>query len=263
MLEVIRPNLTVGATYEQTSEYLSLSISGTDQEYPLEGLPVSQAFAGKSYSVDDIDADLGDRHVTLEVWANPVKDDEGQIESVVVGFQDISQRIKDEVELDEYRHQLESLVADRTSQLDLINEQLIAENKVRQSLEKELELRLEWLVTANQVYETVIRRSDLSQIYQTITVPIKKLFEADFVFIAEMDLDKSGEKPRVRNKAQQEFILRSQPVAGDSSAGLGGPVITVPACLLSRLSSPQERHLILTRQEFNTLGGLLDNNLPG
>ncbi len=256
-----KPNLAVGATFEQTSNDLSLRVTGSDQEYPMDSLPVSKAYEGKSYSVDDIEADLGDRRVSLEVWANPVMDDDGQIESVVVGFQDISQRIKDDAELDDYRQNLEKLVADRTSQLDLINEQLIAENIVRRSLEKELELRLEWLVTVNQVYENVIRRTDLSQIYQKLTIPIKKLFEADFVFIAELDMDKTGEKPRVRDTAQQEFIILSQPAEVDFSPGSQGTIITIPACLLTRLSSAQGRHMILSRQEFHTLGGVLDTSV--
>ncbi len=51
--------------------------------------------------------DRGDRRVPLEIWASPVRDEAGNVESAVVAFQDITQRKQAEAELDEYRRQLE------------------------------------------------------------------------------------------------------------------------------------------------------------
>ena len=46
----------------------------------MEHMPVWQAFEGKSASADDIEADLVDRRVPLEIWANPVKDEHGKVD---------------------------------------------------------------------------------------------------------------------------------------------------------------------------------------
>ena len=62
--------------------------------------------------------DQGDKRVPLEMWASPVRDEPGNVESAVLVFQDITQRKQAEAELAEYRKQLESLVEKRTDELN-------------------------------------------------------------------------------------------------------------------------------------------------
>jgi PAS domain S-box-containing protein len=54
---------------------------------------------GEQASADDIEADLIDRRVPLEIWASPVLDNAGNVESAVVAFQDISTRKQSELAL--------------------------------------------------------------------------------------------------------------------------------------------------------------------
>ncbi len=136
-------------------------------------MPVWQAFEGNSASADDIEADLIDRRVQLEVLASPVKDEHGRVKSVVAAFQDISQRRQMQAELDEYRFQLEGLVAQRTEQLSAANEQLNAEISERLHLEQLLRFRLEWLAVVNQVYQSVTSLGDLPNGYKSFIDTIK------------------------------------------------------------------------------------------
>ncbi len=100
-------------------DYFSFRVAGSDQKYPLENMPVSRALQGEPASADDVEADLVDRRVPLEIWASPIKDDRGNVETAIVAFQDITPRKQAEAELDEYRHHLEELVEQRTAELSL------------------------------------------------------------------------------------------------------------------------------------------------
>jgi hypothetical protein len=165
----ILPDMRAGRTVAKAMKYYSFRIAGSDQGYPLERIPVWQAFAGKSASVDDIEADLVDRCVPLEIWANPVKDEAGNVESVVAAFQDITVRQQVNAELEAYRQQLEQLVAQRTAELSITNEQLQTENAERRRLEDLLNSRLEWLVVVYQVSQRVTTLSALPRAYQTLS----------------------------------------------------------------------------------------------
>jgi len=98
------------------------------------------ALHGELASADDIEMERGDERVSLEFWANPIRDEAGNVESAVVAFQDITQRKRVDAELAEYHKNLELLVQNRTAELDAAN--------------KDLRLRLEWLsavVLVNQI----------------------------------------------------------------------------------------------------------------
>jgi len=90
-------------------------VTKTDQPYPVEALPVMQALQGKVVSVDDIDilpASASDR-ITLEVFANPIYDEHGEIQYSITAFRDINRRKQIEAELMSYRTELEKRVADQ------------------------------------------------------------------------------------------------------------------------------------------------------
>jgi PAS domain-containing protein len=74
-----RPDLTAERTMGQAIEYFSFQVAGTDEKYPLENLPVYKALRGELASVDNIEANIGDKRVPLEIWANPIMDDTGNV----------------------------------------------------------------------------------------------------------------------------------------------------------------------------------------
>jgi PAS domain S-box-containing protein len=95
----IVPDISAGRTLDQAMDYYSFRVEDSDQEYPLEKLPVYRALQGQPASADDIEADLVDKRVPLEIWASPVRDDAGDVESAVVTFQDITARKQAEMAL--------------------------------------------------------------------------------------------------------------------------------------------------------------------
>jgi signal transduction histidine kinase len=169
----IKPDLAAGRDLSQAVEHFSFIVTGTGEKYPLEDLPIYHALNGEPASVDNIEANLGDRRVPLEIWAVPVRDDAGEVESAITVFQDITQRKQAEAELDEYRKNLESLAEKRTAQLNSMN--------------KELRLRLEWLAAINFVSQTVAQSTDFTKIFEKILEIIKNLFSIQDAFIAELD----------------------------------------------------------------------------
>jgi hypothetical protein len=121
---------------------------------------------GQPSSVDDLEADLVDRRVPLEVWASPVRDKVGNVESAVAAFQDITQRKQAESELEEYRKHLEIMVQERT---------------------RDLQLHVEWLSAINQVNQIQAGSTDFTQIYAKIVGIINYLIAAQDSFIAEWE----------------------------------------------------------------------------
>lgn len=169
----IRPDITAGRTLTQAIRYFSLKAAGSSEYYPLENFPVFGALHGFPASADDIEIDKGNERVPLEMWASPVKDDSGKVESAVVVFQEIAKRKQAELELVEYHKQLESLVEKRTAELVATN--------------NEFRVRLEWLAAINLVNQIVARSADFAEIYQKIIEIINKLFACQDSFIAELD----------------------------------------------------------------------------
>ncbi|RPJ05114.1 MAG: PAS domain S-box protein, partial [Deltaproteobacteria bacterium] len=78
------------------------------------------------------------REVAIDDSGAPIKDETGKILGVVLIFRDISERRQAEKELQRYRDELELLVQERTHELELINEELKAENDERLNVEIEL-----------------------------------------------------------------------------------------------------------------------------
>ena len=95
----IGPDPNLERTLAQAMSYYTFRKAGSDQAYPLEDMPVHRALQGEPASADDIEADLIDKRVPLEIWASPVFDDAGNVESAVVAFQDITERKQSEMAL--------------------------------------------------------------------------------------------------------------------------------------------------------------------
>jgi PAS domain-containing protein len=80
----IRPDISVGRTIARAIEYFSLKIAGSHEPYPIENFPAYTALHGRPAYVDDIEIDRGDEALPLEMWASPIRDETGIVESAVV-----------------------------------------------------------------------------------------------------------------------------------------------------------------------------------
>lgn len=179
----IQADPSAGRTLAQAIDYFSFRIAGSDQAYPLENFPVYQALQGESAGADDIEADRVDQRLPLEIWASPVWDEAGNVQSAVVAFRDITQRKQIEAELVEYRRNLEQLVEKRTAQLSDVNQQLNLEVQQRMKLEKILFRRIAWLSALNEVRQTLNGAADLPQAYQQLSARILELYSSGGVFV--------------------------------------------------------------------------------
>jgi PAS domain S-box-containing protein len=92
-------------------------LSGTEQLYPIEKLPVVKALSGETSTVDDIELHRLERIVPLQVWATPIYDEMDKIVYAIVAFIDITQRKQSQRILDNYNRLLENQVAQRTAAL--------------------------------------------------------------------------------------------------------------------------------------------------
>jgi signal transduction histidine kinase len=169
----IRPDISAGRSLEAAIAYYSLKKEGTDLPYPVEKFPVHSALQGMPSSADDIEVDRGGKRTPLELWASPIRDETGNVESAVVAFQDISQRKQEESELILYRNQLEELVNKRTGELNEVNEKLI--------------VRLDWLSGVNKVHQKITGTENLEAGYQELSAAILQQFHAKLVFILTWD----------------------------------------------------------------------------
>jgi signal transduction histidine kinase len=173
----IQPDVSAGRTLETAINYYSIKQEGTDLPYPVEKFPVHSALQGETAYADDLEVNDGNRRIPLEIWASPMKDELGNVESAVVAFQDISQRKRAEFELIGYRNQLEALVSKRTIDLNEANEKL--------------QLRLEWLYTVNKVHQSISGVESLETGYQELSRKILQIFHAKLVFILRWDSEEA------------------------------------------------------------------------
>ncbi len=105
---------SVGGT--DLTEAYGLCVAGSGHPYPTPRLPVIRALAGETVTVDDIEVRRPDGHaVPLEVWAGPIRDENGEIRYAAAAFTDVSARRTAEAALRASEHavRVASEVADR------------------------------------------------------------------------------------------------------------------------------------------------------
>ena len=105
------------ATPEQISEIYQFYVTGTDQIYPFERLPIVQALSGECTTVDDIEIRQSNVTIPSEAWGTPVFDEQGTVVYAIATFQDITKRKQAEKILADYSQTLEQQVAERTTAL--------------------------------------------------------------------------------------------------------------------------------------------------
>ena len=92
----------------------------THTPYPDEQLPIVRALQGESVTLDDIELHVRNQVIALEVWANPIYDQQGTVQYAIAAFQDISQR-----------KQLEAEQAQTQLALERTNQELIRATRLK------------------------------------------------------------------------------------------------------------------------------------
>ncbi|NTW37529.1 MAG: PAS domain S-box protein, partial [Syntrophobacteraceae bacterium] len=86
----------------ELASYFQVYRAGTDELYPIEGMPVVRAMSGEYVSADDVEIRRPDgSRVRLEVFGAPMCDALGRLTGAVVIFQDITSRKRTEQALQE------------------------------------------------------------------------------------------------------------------------------------------------------------------
>jgi PAS domain S-box-containing protein len=102
-------------------------------------------------------------NVELDVRYTPVKDERGQVTSIIGVATDISERIRIEQELRDARQDLEKRVQERTTDLEVVNDYLYYEVIEREEAEdalRESEARFRTIAEATPVAVTITREAD-------------------------------------------------------------------------------------------------------
>jgi PAS domain S-box-containing protein len=103
--------------------------AGTDQLYESAELPVARALAGEHVVDNDMEIERPDGRMAIEVWANPIRDEGGDITAAVAAFVDVTERNQTQRDLAKLNSELERRVLDRTSELAASNQRLALSNQ--------------------------------------------------------------------------------------------------------------------------------------
>lgn len=77
---------------DQLADVYQVYMAGTDQEYPLEKLPILRALGGLATEAEDVEIHRPDGILSIQVWATPIINKHGNITHAVAAFQDITPR---------------------------------------------------------------------------------------------------------------------------------------------------------------------------
>jgi PAS domain S-box-containing protein len=146
---------------DQLAEAYQFYVTGTNQIYPTERLPVIRALSGEYTTIDDVDIRQNNSNIPIEVWGTPVFDEQGNVVYGIVAFQDITERRQSEQLLANYNRTLEQRVAERTAAL------VKSEAELRQVYD-ELRLREQELRLIADALPALISYVDSNRCYQFI-----------------------------------------------------------------------------------------------
>ena len=141
---------------EQISEVYQFYVTGTDQIYPTERLPVIRALSGERTTVDDAEIRQDNATIPVEVWGTPVFDEQGNVVYAIAAFQDITERKQAEHLLANYNRTLEQQVAERTAALQQSEAELRGREQELRLITDALPALISY-VDANQCYQFINR----------------------------------------------------------------------------------------------------------
>ncbi len=164
--------------------------------------------------------------------------------------------LRQEAELRLYRTELESLVEERVAELDLTNERLADEVRVRLAAEEALRRRVAELDSLQHLSQTLAGRTDLPAALVEATEEITELCRARFTTI-HLALDAEGEPPGPLGDAASSAALGGTASVGDfapfreaidrrQAIVVADPVhAELPADLVERVAAERVRDLLV------------------
>ena len=118
--EILGRGTMPDADPEHLAERYDAYVLGTDQHYPKDRVAVILALKGETTHSTDVEIRRPDRSVPLEVWASPIRNENGEIEFAVAAFNDISERLENQRKID----QLNAELAHQLTELAAVNKEL-------------------------------------------------------------------------------------------------------------------------------------------
>jgi len=116
----------------ETAAAYQLYITGTDELYPAERMPVFRVLKGETVYTEDIEIRRSDgKIIPLEVRTIPVFDEEGKVSYAINAFTDIGERLAARQLMENYSRTLETEIAQRTAELGKAKEAAEAANKAK------------------------------------------------------------------------------------------------------------------------------------
>ena len=96
--EIFGKELLTDVSYDELIKMYQPYCLHSGEKYPLEKLPIQRALRGETPTVSDIEIRHNDKRIPLEISAQPIYDEKGNISYVIAAFKDITQRKEAEAE---------------------------------------------------------------------------------------------------------------------------------------------------------------------
>lgn len=96
--ELLGMGMIESVTFQQLSEVYQAYLSGSDQLYPADRMPLLLALQGESTTVSDMEIRRPDETIPIEIWGTPIYDAQENIRYAIAAFHDITERKKAEIE---------------------------------------------------------------------------------------------------------------------------------------------------------------------
>ncbi|MBI4784870.1 MAG: AAA family ATPase [Oscillatoriophycideae cyanobacterium NC_groundwater_1537_Pr4_S-0.65um_50_18] len=116
-IELMGKGVDPAVTPEQLPEVYQFYVTGTDQIYPSERLPIIRALNGERTRIDDMDIHQNNAIIPVEGWGTPIFDEQGNVAYAIAAFEDITERKQAEKLVADYNQALEQQVTERTAAL--------------------------------------------------------------------------------------------------------------------------------------------------
>ncbi|MBD2576837.1 cache domain-containing protein [Oscillatoria sp. FACHB-1406] len=136
--QLLGKGIVDSAPSEALAEVYQTYLSGTDELYPNDRLPIAMALQGVSTRAEDLEIRLRDRVIPIECLGTPIYDGAGGVKYAIATFTDITERRRAEQILENYNRTLEGQVTERTEELQQRNQELTLAFKELETARDEL-----------------------------------------------------------------------------------------------------------------------------
>ncbi|NEP12856.1 MAG: PAS domain S-box protein [Symploca sp. SIO2C1] len=94
------------ASPEKIAEVYQYYLTGTNQLYPGENLPIIRALKGELTTIDDVEIHAGGKIIPIETWGTPIYDTSGKITYAIAALVDITERKQAEAERQRFTEEM-------------------------------------------------------------------------------------------------------------------------------------------------------------